>query len=639
MSFDEKVINSLKSLSIDMINNAGSGHPGIALGAAPIIYTLYSRHLNISLKDNKWMNRDRFILSGGHGSALLYSMLYYVGYLGIENLKKFRICNSLTPGHPEVNLTPGVDMTTGPLGQGIASSVGIAIAEKYFENTLSDNAIDYYTYVMCGDGDLMEGISYEAMSLAGTLALNKLIVLYDSNDISLDGKTSLTFNENIKSRVESMNWNYIKVDKGNNIDEIDKAIILAKTFTNAPTLIEVKTIIGEGSLNAGTNLVHGSPLKGEDIAQLKEKLGLKNIPFNVDNKLVDEFQSKINDRCIEKYNNWVNKNFNIKEKLNTKIDLNTIVEPFYDDMSLELRETNSKIMNVISDKLYSFIGGSADLSSSTKTNMFGKGTFKRDDYKGKNIYYGVREHAMGGISNGLALSGLMPYASTFLVFSDYIKPSIRLSALMDLPVVYVFTHDSITIGSDGATHQPVEQLTMLRSIPNFRVFRPCDANEVVGSWNEILNNPKPTALIISKSEMPLLKNSSRENVSKGAYIIRREKGRLDGVIIATGSEVSIAIKIADELEKERINLRVVSMVSMSTYEEQSIEYKQTLLPAGYKKIALEYGSSYSWYKYVFSDKYLINVNTFGKSGSKEDVLKSFNLDYESIKKYIKSVIK
>lgn len=641
MDFDYKIINNIKGLSIDMINNAGSGHPGIALGATSIMYTLYSRHMNICTKDSNWINRDRFILSGGHGSALLYSMLYYVGYLEIDNLKEFRKCDSITPGHPEVKLTEGVDMTTGPLGQGIATSVGIAIAEKYYENTLQKNIIDYYTYVMCGDGDLMEGISYEAMSLAGTLKLNKLIVLYDSNSISLDGKTSLTFNEDIKSRVESMKWNYIKVENGNDVDEIDKSIITAKTFTNGPTLIEIKTIIGDGSLNEGTNLVHGSPLTEEDIIQLKEKLGVKNESFVVDEKIKDEFQSKLNDRCKNKYDRWINKykNNDINEKLSTYIDLNSLIEPYYDNMSLELREINSEIMNKISDNLYSFMGGSADLSSSTKTNIIGKGIFSKDNYKGKNIYYGVREHAMGAISNGLALSNLMPYASTFLVFSDYMKPAIRLSALMNLPVTYVFTHDSITIGSDGATHQPIEQLTMLRSIPNFRVFRPCDANEVVGTWDFILNNPKPSAIIISKNKAPLIKNSSREDVKKGAYIIRREKKKLDGVIIATGTEVSIAVKIAEELEKEKINLRVVSMVSISTYEKQSLEYKQSLLPAGYKKIVIEYGSSYSWYKYVFSDKYLVNINQFGKSGSKEDVLKSFNLDYDSIKKYIKSIIK
>lgn len=627
---DEKIINSIKGLSIDMINVAGSGHPGIALGAAPILYTLYAKHLNISLKDDDWINRDRFVLSAGHGSALLYSILFFAGYLSIDNLKKFRQINSLTPGHPEIN-TPGVDASTGPLGQGIANAVGMAIASKYYSKAI-DESINYNTYVLCGDGDLMEGISYEAMSIAGNLNLNNLIVLYDSNNITLDGSTSISSIENVELRVRSMGWNYIKVIDGNSVEMISHAISLAKESTDKPTLIEIKTVIGNGSINENTNIVHGKPLSNEDILKLKEKLNLSTKPFNVDNKLLDYFQNEINNRTSKKYDEWKN------ISLNVNVDLNNIVPPFYEDMNESMRDTNSKIMNIISDNIISFIGGCADVASSTKA-IVNNSYFSKLNYGGKNICYGIREHAMAGITNGIALSGLLPFASTFLSFSDYMKPSIRMSALMNLPVTYVFTHDSIMIGEDGPTHQPIEQLTMLRSIPNLNVYRPSDANEIVGAWNEIIKNKKPSAIVLSRGNVPLLKGSNREDVSKGAYIIRKEKNRLDGIIIATGSEVSIAEKIAFEFEKEKIYLRVVSMPSISLFESNDIKYKESLLPAGYKKIVIEYGSSYSWYKYVYGEKYLININTFGKSGKADDILSNFELDYESVKNRIKKILK
>ena len=627
---DEKIINSIKGLSIDMINVAGSGHPGIALGAAPILYTLYAKHLNISLKDDDWINRDRFVLSAGHGSALLYSILFFAGYLSIDNLKKFRQINSLTPGHPEIN-TPGVDASTGPLGQGIANAVGMAIASKYYSKAI-DESINYNTYVLCGDGDLMEGISYEAMSIAGNLNLNNLIVLYDSNNITLDGSTSISSIENVELRVRSMAWNYIKVIDGNSVEMISHAISLAKESTDKPTLIEIKTVIGNGSINENTNIVHGKPLSNEDILKLKEKLNLSTKPFNVDNKLLDYFQNEINNRTSKKYDEWKN------ISLNVNVDLNNIVPPFYEDMNESMRDTNSKIMNIISDNIISFIGGCADVASSTKA-IVNNSYFSKLNYGGKNICYGIREHAMAGITNGIALSGLLPFASTFLSFSDYMKPSIRMSALMNLPVTYVFTHDSIMIGEDGPTHQPIEQLTMLRSIPNLNVYRPSDANEIVGAWNEIIKNKKPSAIVLSRGNVPLLKGSNREDVSKGAYIIRKEKNRLDGIIIATGSEVSIAEKIAFEFEKEKIYLRVVSMPSISLFESNDIKYKESLLPAGYKKIVIEYGSSYSWYKYVYGEKYLININTFGKSGKADDILSNFELDYESVKNRIKKILK
>ena len=624
---DIKVINSIKGLSIDMINKAGSGHPGVALGAATILYTLYSRHLNIDLEDDKWINRDRFVLSGGHASALLYSMLFYVGYLSLEDLKNFRRINSKTPGHPEIE-TRGVDISTGPLGQGIANGVGMAIAEKYYENTLSKD-IDYYTYVMCGDGDLMEGISYEATSLAGTLNLNKLILLYDSNNVSLDGNTNLTFNEDIRKRFESINWNYIKVLNGNDINEIDREISIAKT-SDKPTIIEIKTNIGEGSMYEGTNKVHGTPLTDEDIANLKIKLNLSQVPFDVDMNLVYEFRNHIKNRCKQK------KLINKEEE---NVDVYSLTNNFYEKIDEPLRVTNGKIMNLLSNELKYFIGGSADVSLSTKTLLLEKGIFSKDNYAGRNIYYGVREHAMGAISNGIASCGIRTFNSTFLSFSDYLKPAIRMSALMNLPVTYIFTHDSITIGSDGATHQPIEHLSMLRNIPNLIVFRPADANEILGSWNEILTHNYPSALVLSRNSSPLLEGSDAKKVNRGAYIVRNEKNRLNAIIIATGTEVSMAIKIANDLEKYGINIRVVSMPSMELFEENEEDYKETIIPTGYKTIVIEYASSSDWYRYVRGEKYLININNFGKSGTKEEILEYYELDYESVKKYIIDLLK
>ena len=635
---DIKIVNSLKGLSIDMINNAKSGHPGVSLGATNIIYTLYSRHMNVNVNDDKWINRDRFVLSGGHASALLYSMLYFMGFLTLDDLKDFRCINSKTPGHPEIT-TPGVDMSTGLLGEGISNAVGFAIAERYYNNTITNkDMINYYTYVMCGDGDLMEGVSYEALSLAGTLNLNKLIILYDSNSVTLDGSTDITFNEDIHLRFKSIGFNYIKTN--NNIDDIDNAIKEAKN-SNKPTLIEVKTIIGEGSLLEGTNKIHGGILTEEDTYQLKEKLNLSTIPFDIDINLVSEFRDKFKERMHSKYENWKNIFYTSSDlvKFSNSIDLLSLVNPFYEKMDESMRDTNGKIMNVIGSNLYTFIGGAADTSLSTKTKILSSKMFSRNDYSGKNIYYGVREHAMAGISNGLASAGLLPFASTFLVFSDHMKPSIRMSALMDLPVTYVFTHDSITIGSDGATHEPVEQLDSLRSIPNFRVFRPADAREILGSWNEILNNPKPSAIVLSRNNTPLLKNSDAKSVSKGAYIVKKENGRLSAIIIASGEEVNTVVKIAEELEKDKIYLRVVSMVSESLYEQTCNEYKASILPNGYKCIVVEYSNSNLWYKYIQNKNYLINLNSFGKSGTKEEVLKSFNLDYETLKERIKELVK
>lgn len=630
-NIDNLIINNLKSLSIDMINNAKSGHPGIALGATKIIYTLYKYHMNINYKDANWLSRDRFVLSVGHGSSLLYSMLYYACFLELEDLKGFRKVNSNTPGHPEIT-TNGVDISTGLLGEGLGSAVGMALGEAYLRST-NDNHVNYYTYVMCGDGDLEEGLSYEAMSLAGTLKLNKLIVLYDSNDISLDGNINVTFNENIELRMKSMNWNYIRAN--NDVNDIDLAIKNAKV-SDKPTLIEVKTIIGEGSLKEDTNKVHGSPLTLEDISKLKEKLNIPLTEFYTDNNLRNELTEYIYSRSLSKYNETKEYEEIVLNKMKINIDLKSLINSYYEKIDEPLRDTSNKILNVISDNTYSFIGGSADLFSSTKTYTYNGGDFSSTNYTGKNIYYGVREHAMASLSNGIASIGLRPYTSTFLVFSDFMKPSIRLACLMKLPVLYIFTHDSITVGEDGATHEPIEQLSMLRSIPNLVVYRVADANELLNSYNEILKSHKPSALIVSKNISKLLPVCG--DIKNGAYIVKKETGRLNAILVATGTEVNLALNVANSLEEQGINLRVVSMPSIELFLNSDILYQKEILPDGYKKIVLEYSNCLDFYRFTTS-KYIINITTFGCSGECTQVLKKYNLDYESVKNHIIEILK
>ena len=644
---ERRIIANIKSLGIDMIKRAGSGHPGIVLGAAPIIATLYKDHLVINPDNPNWLNRDRFIMSAGHGSALLYSTLFMSGYnLSLDDLQNFRGLNSKTPGHPEYGITPGVDCSTGPLGQGFANAVGMAIAEKKLK--AMNSIFNYRVYCLCGDGDMMEGISHEAASLAGTLRLNNLIVIYDSNHVSLDGSTDLTFSENVVDRFISYDWNVEFVKNGDDTKSINKAIDRAKKATR-PTIIVVNTVIGSGSLLEGSNEVHGKILTDDDIEQLKRKLDISTQPFFVDDDALSVMKKQISDRSLEKYNRWT-KEFNnllsVDTELNKfvsnqeKINLLNYDFKFSNDLNEGTRITNQKVMNYIGNNLMSFIGGSADLSSSTKTYLTDGGVFSSSNYKGKNIYFGVREHAMGAIANGLALSGFRPFVSTFLVFADYLKPAMRMSALMNLPVSYIFSHDSITVGQDGPTHQPIEQLTMLRTIPNFDVYRPCDAKELVGSWNTILNKNNPNALILTRGNVPLLQNSKMHEVEKGAYIIRKEQGRLYSIIIATGSEVNIAVKIADEIyEQYNIDIRVISMPNMDLFLKQSQEYKDSLLPKGYRNIVIEAGNSALWYRFVYNENYLITIDDFGVSATATDVLKHMNFDYDSIKERVIKLLK
>ena len=648
---DERIINAIKALSIAQISKAGSGHPGIALGAAPILYTLYSKHLNIDVLDEKWINRDRFVLSAGHASALLYSMLYMSGFdISINDLKEFRQIDSVTPGHPEYGVTKGVDMSTGPLGQGIASAVGMAISAKYLKEKFN-GLISYNTYVLCSEGDLMEGVSYEACSLAGNLKLDNLIVILDSNKVTLDGSLKDSFDEDILKRFEAMGWYTQVVADGNNPLLIDMAINKAKRSKGQPSFIEVKTVIGKGSLLQGTNKVHGGTLTKEDIRQLRVKLSVDTDLFKNIRNLRKEMANFIRIRVMHdkkkwevKYNAYLNtcdsdtKRFLLSLNEDKRYDVTKLFnDALFDDD--ELRNINSKVMNTIADNYPCFLGGSADTSSSCKTYLKSFDDFKSTSLNGKNIRYGVREHAMGAITNGIALSGLRPFASTFLAFSDYLKPSIRMASLMNIPSIFVFTHDSVNIGEDGPTHQPVEQLAMLRSIPNFYVYRPCDANEVIGSWHTALNNDKPSSIVISRNKVVNLSTTDPLMVKKGAYIVRKEKKKLFGIIIATGSEVALAIDIAEKLSRKNMEIRVVSMPCTRLFNEQPQSYKDEILPIGYKTFVIERASKFGWHKYVYNDKYIMGIDEFGYSGKEEDVLKKLKLDDDTIYKRIEKLLK
>lgn len=646
---DNEAINSIKVLALDMIDKAQSGHPGIVLGAADILYALYKDHLKVVPSKPDWINRDRFVMSAGHGSALLYSMLYHAGFdIDMEEIKHFKELNSLTPGHPEYRVTPGVDASSGPLGQGIGIAVGMAMAERYLHaitniEKKNSNIIDYYTYCLCGDGDLMEGISYEALSFASCQNLNKLIILYDCNKVSLDSDTSNTFTEDIEIRFEALNFNIINVKNGNNYSDVSKAIKSAKK-SDRPTIIICNTVIGKDSLLEGSNKVHGKPLSKEDLSNIKEKYKITRESFNIDEKVMSHVQNAINTRVVDNFKKWEEEYHDIKESgnmgLNSLLNLlerNAFVIDFddtkfkiSDEYNEELRESNHKIMNLIAPKSPFFLGGSADLSSSCKTNLDKFSTQTADNPVGKNIYFGVREHAMGAILNGMALSNLKVFGSTFLSFSDYQKPAIRMSALMNLPVTYIYTHDSVYVGPDGPTHEPVEQLSMLRTIPNFITFRPADINEIMGAWEFILKNNCPTALVISKEKRSKNKNTNAKFVKYGAYMIRKEKYHLDGIIIATGSEIAMAMDISRELFSMGIDTRVVSMPSVELFLKQNPKYEEQLLPKDVPTFVIEAGSSLIWNRFATKPEYIFGVNKFGMSGKSEEVIRYLKIDKNSI---------
>ncbi|MDU5914163.1 MAG: transketolase [Anaerococcus vaginalis] len=656
---DLKAVNAIRCLSVAQIEKANSGHPGLPMGASPMAYVLWNKILNVNPKKSNWHNRDRFVLSAGHGSAMLYSLLHLSGYdLSIEDLKNFRQIGSKTPGHPERKHTDGIEVTTGPLGQGIANAVGFAIAEKHLAamyNKDDLNIVDHYTYAICGDGDLMEGISYESMSLAGHLNLNKLIILHDSNDICLDGNLNTSFSENIEQRVKAQNWNYIKVSDGNNLEEIYKAIIKAKENKNGPTFIEVKTVIGFGSKNQGTNKVHGAPIGKEDFAAVKKAYNWEYEDFEISDDVYDVFNENIVKNGQKSYEKWENILNSYKEKypedykdyvdgFERKLPENWIdqVKKYSsNDEGLATRASSGEIIQDLAKITKNFWGGSADLFSSNKTNIKDSERFSDENPQGRNVWYGVREFAMSVIANAIvAHGGTFHHVSTFFVFSDYLKAGLRVSALSQIPVTYVFTHDSVAVGEDGPTHQPIEQLAMIRSIPNAIMLRPADANEVRLSWKIALESKdSPVVIALTRQGVKNLKGTENlSDISKGAYIIEDSDKKIpDGILIATGSEVELAIDIKNELKKSNIDVRVVSMPSMELFRKQDQDYKEKILPENIKnRVSIEMGTSFGWSEFTGNNGINISIDRFGISGNFKDVKEELGFTKEEIaKKYIK----
>ncbi|OAS14822.1 transketolase [Paenibacillus oryzisoli] len=656
---DQLSVNTIRTLSIDAINRANSGHPGLPMGAAPMAYALWAKHLKHNPFHAKWFNRDRFVLSAGHGSALLYSLLHLSGYqVTIDDLKKFRKLESKTPGHPEYGHTDGVDATTGPLGQGIAMAVGMAMAEAHLAakfNKETFPVIDHYTYALVGDGCLMEGISYEAMSMAGHMKLDKLIVLYDSNDISLDGALHVSYSDQAKLRAESSNWQYLCVEDGNDLAEITKAIELAKQDTSRPALIEIRTIIGYGSPKvAGTNKAHGNPLGAEEAKATKEFYGWQHDEFTVPEDVQAHFhnlkllgQSKEdewNQLIISYKTSYPELGLEFENAMQGKIQIEASdILTFDESKTISTRVASGNAINHFLKSVPAIFGGSADLSHSTMTDIIGEKIFGVDTYEGRNVYFGVREHAMGAAGNGMALhGGVIPFVSTFFVFSDYLRPSIRLAALQKLPVIYVFTHDSIAVGEDGPTHEPVEHLAALRTIPGLTVIRPSDANETVSAWAYALENKNgPVALVLSRQNLPVYSETKAnlEEVKKGAYILTETNDRPDLILIATGSEVSLAVSAKRELEKDDISVRVVAMPSMDIFERQTASYKETVLPASVsKRVSIEAGIAMGWERYVGPQGQMISIQTFGASGSGPEVMAYFGFSEENVVRVSKDLL-
>lgn len=637
---DVKAIAQIRALSLDMIQNAKSGHPGIALGAAPILYTLYSKHLQCNPKDAHWINRDRFVLSAGHGSALLYATLHMAGYnITLDDLKKFRKISSNTPGHPEFGITEGVDASTGPLGQGVGMAVGMAIAEEYLSATLKKNgepSLDYHTYCLVGDGDLMEGISYEALSLAGTLSLNKLIILYDNNGVSLDHECDITFTEDIAKRMEALGFEFIEVTDGEDVNAIDRAIKRAKS-SDRPSFISVRTMIGKYSKLEGTNQVHGKVLDKEDVLEIKKKLNVRDIPFTVSSEVMETFQEEILKRNQKEYDAFQKKIENTEKKDLIMRLINKDYTIALKNLDFSVDGNNPKsIRDMSQDLIYSindplFIGGSCDLFSSCKTYQKDKGDFTSKNRLGRNLWFGVREHVSSAIISGLCLSGLRAYTSTFLSFSDYMKPSIRLAAIMNLPVVYIFTHDSVTVGEDGPTHQPVEQLDMLRLIPNVEVFRPTDLNEVIGTYKAVLAKNEGVSIIsISRNEVPLLATTSINDVAKGAYIVSKEEKKLNGVLISSGEDLHMALDLKKNLQAKGVEIRVVSMPSINRFRKMEAKYQNMILPLNVPKVVLESSTGYSYFSLFQGENKVVNIEQFGMSGAKKDVLKKMHFDLKAL---------
>lgn len=654
---DQMAVDTIRTLSIDGVQKANSGHPGLPMGAAPMAYTLWTRHLNVNPKNTKWFDRDRFILSAGHGSMLLYSLLHLSGYdVKIEDLKNFRQLESRTPGHPEVHVTDGVEATTGPLGQGVANAVGMAMAEAHLASTYNKdnfNIVDHYTYALCGDGDLMEGVSQEAASLAGHLKLGKMIMLYDSNDISLDGPTSKAFTEDVGKRFEAYGWEHILVEDGNDLDAIDKAITAAKETKDKPTLIEVKTIIGFGAPNAGTHTVHGAPLGPEGVTAAKEAYGWEGEDFFVPDEVAARFKEQIVDQGSKAEKEWNKLLEEYKEthaELAEKFSLALSGElpenwdeylPVYSegDKAAATRATSGEVLNALSQSIPNLWGGSADLSGSNNTMMKEQSDFQPSHYEGRNIWYGVREFAMAAALNGILLhGGTKSYVGTFFVFSDYLRPAVRLAALSKIPAIYVLTHDSIAVGEDGPTHEPVEQISSFRGMHNLSLIRPADGNEVAAAWEIALKSTdRPTMLVLTRQNLPVLTNSAnmaRDNVKNGAYVISPSEGETpEGILIATGSEVSLAISAQKELKAQGKDVSVVSMPSQDLFDLQSAEYKEAVLPSSVtKRVSIEMGSSFGWDRYIGIKGASLSIDKFGASGNGSSVVEEYGFTTDNVVK-------
>ena len=654
----QKSVNAIKVLGVDAINKAKSGHPGVVMGAAPMAYSLFTKHLRVNPKKTDWINRDRFVLSAGHGSMLLYSLLHLSGFedVSLEEVKNFRQWGSKTPGHPEFGHTKGIDATTGPLGQGISTAVGMALAERYLAakyNKEGYELFDHYTYVICGDGDIMEGVASEASSFAAVQKLNKLVVLYDSNDICLDGETKDAFSENVRARYEAYGWNTILVEDGSDVEAVNAAIEQAKK-SDKPTLIEVKTIIGAGSPNRqGTNGVHGAPLGDEETALFRKEIGWENEPFDIPADVYADFKANVADRGESEYVKWEKLYADYKaaypelakelEEALTREDIKHLSKESFSFKNVgeaqATRNSSQDAINSVAAVLPTFFGGSADLSHSNMT--FIKGDNLQDDAHRteRNVQFGVREFAMATVLNGLMLhGGVRVFGGTFFVFSDYLKGALRLSALQNLPVTYVFTHDSIAVGEDGPTHEPIEHLASLRTIPNTYVFRPADATETQAAWYlSQKTNDRPTSIVLTRQNLPILENSSFEKVAKGAYVVYETAADFDTILIATGSEVALAIDVARELEKDGSKVRVVSMPSVELFEEQSKEYKEELLPLNIRRrVSLEMGNSALWYKYVGLDGLAIGIDKFGASAPANKVIEEYGFTVEAVVEKIKN---
>ena len=661
MNIEEMSVNAIRVLSADAIQKANSGHPGLPLGTAPVAYELFAKHMNYNPHNPDWVNRDRFVLSGGHGSMLLYSLfhLFGIGNLSLEEVKNFRQFGSLTPGHPEYGHTVGVEATTGPLGQGMAMAVGMAMAEAHLSSVFNKEGfpvVDHYTYVLGGDGCMMEGISSECFSLAGTLGLSKLIVFYDSNNISIEGSTDIAFTEDVVTRFKAFGFQTIEVEDGNDLEAIGKAIEEAKADKTRPSLIKVNTLIGYGCpAKQGKASAHGEPLGVDNVAALKENI---NWPckgdFEVPKEVYDHYKeladnmAKAEDKWNELFAAYVEKYPEMKELWDNYFDGYDMSDLFNSDeywakgdKPEATRSTSGTILNMIKKAMPNLIGGSADLAPSNKTNMKDAGDFSKDSYAGTNLHFGVREQAMAAIGNGLALhGGLKAFVATFFVFSDYVKPMARLSALMKLPLTYVFTHDSIGVGEDGPTHEPIEQLAAFRSLPDFTVFRPCDRTETAAAWMYAVENEcGPTGLVLTRQNLPQMEGSSKDALKGGYVIAESEKAVPDAIIIASGSEVSLAVNAKEELKKSGIDVRVVSMPSMELFDKQSAEYKESVLPnAVRKRVAVEALSDFGWYKYVGLDGKVIAMEGFGASGPAATLFEHFGFTVDNVVKTVKEVV-